>query len=392
MEPSQGRPDAHAKVGAALYSLPYHLIGQRLDARASAATVQFYLDGELVKTHPSQAKGRRTDWADLPQGRVGFFMRNPNWCRTQAGAVGAACAALVEELLASTLFSACARPKVCCASAGAMGTSASRLPASAPSRPATRPTRRSKASWPPAPRPQRSRAGSSATTPPPGCEGPRRSGRTGDDHGHPFPARPGAALSAPDRELETLDARLADARARTLGHVEFLQVLCEDELARREAAAVSRRLRAAHLPSSMTLEGFDVSYNQKLPAAQLRDLSDWSSSPPARGFVSTGRSGWARPTSPSPWPTQACRRGYDAMFVTASRMLADLAGGHADRSFVARMKRMAKPAVLVVDDFAMREFSLLQADDFYDYAASMIMPRSSSNGGFRKAFYGSLSA
>ena len=93
-------PDAHAKVGRTLYSLPYRLIGVRLDARATAATVQFFVDGELVKTHPFQAKGRRTDWADLPPERVGFFMRTPAWCRTQAAIVGPACDAVVGELLA----------------------------------------------------------------------------------------------------------------------------------------------------------------------------------------------------------------------------------------------------------------------------------------------------
>ena len=36
--------------------------------------------------------------------------------------------------------------------------------------------------------------------------------------------------------LDTIDARLAEARAVTLSHAEFLQVLCEDELARRDAA------------------------------------------------------------------------------------------------------------------------------------------------------------
>ena len=93
-------PDAHAKVGRTLYSLPYRLIGRHLDARATAATVQFFSDGELVKTHPSQARGRRTDWADLPEQRVGFFMRNPTWCLAQAAMVGEACEALVGELLA----------------------------------------------------------------------------------------------------------------------------------------------------------------------------------------------------------------------------------------------------------------------------------------------------
>jgi len=93
-------PDAHAKVGRTLYSVPYKLIGQQLDARAAGAVVEFFADGQLVKTHPFQPRGRRTDWADLPEQRAGFFMRTPVWCRSQAALVGPACETLVRELLA----------------------------------------------------------------------------------------------------------------------------------------------------------------------------------------------------------------------------------------------------------------------------------------------------
>jgi hypothetical protein len=92
-------PDAHAQVGKTLYSLPYRLIGKRLDVRATGAIVEFYLDGQLVKTHPFQPRGRRTDQADLPEGKTGFFMRTPHWCAAQAEMIGPACAALVGELL-----------------------------------------------------------------------------------------------------------------------------------------------------------------------------------------------------------------------------------------------------------------------------------------------------
>ena len=92
-------PDAHAKVGRTLYSVPYRLIGERLDARATAAAVEFYLGGQLVKTHAFRARGRRTDWPDLPEQKTGFFMRTPVWCRGQAALVGPACDALVGELL-----------------------------------------------------------------------------------------------------------------------------------------------------------------------------------------------------------------------------------------------------------------------------------------------------
>ena len=74
--------------------------------------------------------------------------------------------------------------------------------------------------------------------------------------------------------LATLEARLAEARAGTLGHAEFLQVLCEDELARRDAAKITRRISAARFPArDATLETFDFSYNPQLPAAQIRDLA-----------------------------------------------------------------------------------------------------------------------
>jgi len=36
---------------------------------------------------------------------------------------------------------------------------------------------------------------------------------------------------------------------------------------------------------------------------------------------------------------QACRRGHSALFTKTSRLLADLAGGHADRTWATRLRR-----------------------------------------------------
>jgi DNA replication protein DnaC len=72
--------------------------------------------------------------------------------------------------------------------------------------------------------------------------------------------------------LDTLDVRLSQANAGELGHVEFLQTLCEDELARRDAAGIARRVRAAHFEQSCVIEDYDFSFNPKIPAARIRDL------------------------------------------------------------------------------------------------------------------------
>ncbi len=44
-------PDIHIKVGRTLYSVPWKLIGRRVDLRSTATMVQVFHDAQLVKTH-----------------------------------------------------------------------------------------------------------------------------------------------------------------------------------------------------------------------------------------------------------------------------------------------------------------------------------------------------
>jgi DNA replication protein DnaC len=166
--------------------------------------------------------------------------------------------------------------------------------------------------------------------------------------------------------LDTLEIRLSEARTGKLGHVEFLQVLLEDELARRDAASVTRRLRAAGFPTEATLEGFDYSYNKGLPAATIRDLARLEFIQAGEGLLLYGPVGVGKSHIACGLGHAACRRGYDVVFTTCSRLLAELAGGHADRSFEQRVKKLAKPGLLIVDDWAMREFTATQADDVFE--------------------------
>ena len=165
--------------------------------------------------------------------------------------------------------------------------------------------------------------------------------------------------------LDTLEVRLAEARAGRLGHVEFLEVLCQDELSRREAAAVTRRIRQAHFPREQTLESFDMAYN-KIPAATVRDLARLSFIEAGEGILFYGPVGVGKSHLAVALGHLACRRGYDVAFTTCSKLLAELAGGHADRTFTERVTKLAKPQLLVVDDWAMREFTLQQADDVFE--------------------------
>jgi hypothetical protein len=93
-------PDIHAQVDRVLYSVPWRHIGKTADVRLTATMVQFFIGGQLVKTHPRKMRGKQTDFADYPPEKIAFHMRTPAWCRTQATAIGPACEQVISELLA----------------------------------------------------------------------------------------------------------------------------------------------------------------------------------------------------------------------------------------------------------------------------------------------------
>jgi transposase len=92
-------PDIHVKVGPALYSVPWRLIGERVSARSTATTVQIIHDQKVVATHLRAERGRRTNYDHYPPEKVAFAQRTPTWCRQTARQVGPATTEVVAGLL-----------------------------------------------------------------------------------------------------------------------------------------------------------------------------------------------------------------------------------------------------------------------------------------------------
>jgi DNA replication protein DnaC len=156
--------------------------------------------------------------------------------------------------------------------------------------------------------------------------------------------------------LETIEARLAQARAGELGHIEFLQVLCEDEITRRASMAIARRLRRARFDEQVTLEGFDYGASPKLPAAQIRDLAALRWLHAGESVILYGPVGVGKSHIAQALGHLAVRHGADVRFLKTSRALAHLAGGHADRTWPKRLGELARPAVLILDLSRSRDY------------------------------------
>lgn len=166
--------------------------------------------------------------------------------------------------------------------------------------------------------------------------------------------------------LDTLEVRLSQARTGELGHLEFLALLCEDEIARRDTAAVDRRLKAAHFETTANMEDYDFGFNPKVPVAAIRDLATLRFVEAGESVILHGPVGVGKTMIAQAIGHAACRRGYTVAFTKTSRLLADLAGGHADRTWTGRLRRWSRPDIVILDDFAMRDFTAAQADDLYE--------------------------
>jgi len=166
--------------------------------------------------------------------------------------------------------------------------------------------------------------------------------------------------------LQTLDVRRQQAEDQRLGHIEFLAVLLDDEIDRRQSKMLAQRLHRARFEEQKTLEEFDWSFNPQLPAEQLRNLATCSFVERRESVLLCGPVGVGKTHAAQALGHAACRAGYTVLFIKTTALLRDLAGGRADGSWEPRLRKYLQSDVLILDDFGMREFSPSQAEDLYE--------------------------
>jgi transposase len=92
--------DLHIEVARGLYSVPGHLLGQRVDVRADSHLVKVFSRGQLTKTHPRVRPGiRSTDPADYPTGRADYALRDVASLTAKASAAGPSVGVYAARLL-----------------------------------------------------------------------------------------------------------------------------------------------------------------------------------------------------------------------------------------------------------------------------------------------------
>jgi DNA replication protein DnaC len=166
--------------------------------------------------------------------------------------------------------------------------------------------------------------------------------------------------------LETLELRLTQAREEEFDHLSFLQLMVQDEIERREAKKLAQRLSRASFEEQKTLEAFDFSFNPKIKRALITNLATCVFIERKEHILIYGPAGVGKTHLAQAIGHEACRRGYDVLFVKSVKMLRSLHAARADQSWEKRIKKFLRPNLLIIDDFGLTALTPTQAEDFYE--------------------------
>jgi DNA replication protein DnaC len=166
--------------------------------------------------------------------------------------------------------------------------------------------------------------------------------------------------------VDSIAARVQEARARPLDPLDFLLLLLEDELLRRESESIDRYIHRARFDEVCDLRDFDFAYNPEIPKARIWELASGRFVEERASILLCGPTGVGKTFIAQALGVQICRQRRRVVFTKTNAFLADLAGGRAEGNWQTRLRRYLTPDLVILDDFAMREYTLTQAEDLYE--------------------------
>ncbi|MCC6177038.1 MAG: ATP-binding protein [Chloroflexi bacterium] len=166
--------------------------------------------------------------------------------------------------------------------------------------------------------------------------------------------------------VEALPARVAQAQAAPLAHLDFLELLVEDELARGADRLFVRRLKQAGIVQVKALKDFDWTFNPKLPKLRLVDLATAQFVRAHDDVLLIGPPGLGKTHLATAIAVGAIRAGHRVRIRNTFDLVQDFAEAEATGQRRDLVHQLTGVDLLVLEDFGMKKLGPSAAEDLLE--------------------------
>lgn len=151
---------------------------------------------------------------------------------------------------------------------------------------------------------------------------------------------------------EALPALLADAERQSQSFIDFSLAMLRVEALARRNRSLERNLKRARLGAVQGLDGYDFAIRPQLEPRVVKGLCSGGFIEERRNVLCLGRPGTGKTRVMKALGHAACTLGYTVLYVLFAEMLETLHASRADGSFSRAFRRLAKPQLLLIDEWA----------------------------------------
>jgi DNA replication protein DnaC len=166
--------------------------------------------------------------------------------------------------------------------------------------------------------------------------------------------------------LDTLETRATQATERQLSPTEFLALLLDDELERRNNTRLALRLAQSGCDGQKTLAHFDFTAAPAINRTLIQDLAACTFITRHDNVLLCGPTGVGKSHLANGLGLEAIKRNFRVMSYPVHHLLKNLYAAQASGGHARLMSKLLNTQLLILDDFGLYPLSSQAAQDMYE--------------------------